>query len=137
MTRILFLPDAHSQVTLESEALPEAIVQAVNAGFWRLPAPYAAWFSARLQAVQQGEVVILTPADTAAPKPSLPGGASLTPRQREIVLALSQGLTSKEIARRLGVQPRTVEYHIAHLKQRLDARSRPELVSRAAALGWI
>lgn len=42
----------------------------------------------------------------------------LTPREREIVNLLAEGLTSKEIARALGISPRTVEVHRAKLHKK-------------------
>ncbi|MGH1368018.1 MAG: LuxR C-terminal-related transcriptional regulator [Maritimibacter sp.] len=42
----------------------------------------------------------------------------LTPREREIVDLLAEGLTSKEIARELGISPRTVEVHRAKLHKK-------------------
>jgi PAS domain S-box-containing protein len=59
--------------------------------------------------------------------------AGMSVREREVLDGLVAGETNKLIGRRLGISPRTVEVHRAHLMERLDARSLPELVLLAAA----
>lgn len=54
----------------------------------------------------------------------------LSPREREIVARLAQGLTSKEMARDLGLSPRTVEMHRARLLKKLGVRSTPQLLAK-------
>jgi DNA-binding NarL/FixJ family response regulator len=45
---------------------------------------------------------------------------SLTPRQREILRLIAQGVQAKEIAHRLGVSRKTVDAHRAQIMERLD-----------------
>ncbi len=59
-----------------------------------------------------------------------PGGA-LSDRELEVLRLIALGLTNGEIAERLYVSVRTVETHRAHLHQKLDVRSRAELVRLA------
>lgn len=54
--------------------------------------------------------------------------AMLTAREREVLELLIEGKTSKEIARKLDLSPRTVETHRAHIMEKLGANSLPELV---------
>ncbi len=54
--------------------------------------------------------------------------AQLTGRQAEIFDLLMQGLQSKEVARRLGLSPRTIEVHRAHILKRLGAESFAQLI---------
>jgi DNA-binding NarL/FixJ family response regulator len=63
--------------------------------------------------------------------------ASLTPREHEILLLISRGLTMRQMATRLGISPRTVETHVAKLYRKLDVHTRVQAVSRAATLGLI
>lgn len=54
--------------------------------------------------------------------------ASLTAREREVFDLLVTGLSTKAIANRLGVSPRTIEVHRARVFEKLEARSLPDLV---------
>lgn len=54
---------------------------------------------------------------------------SLSSREREVVAQLAQGLSSKEIARVLGISPRTVEMHRGRLLRKLGVRSTPQLLA--------
>lgn len=63
--------------------------------------------------------------------------ASLTDRELEILQLVSEGMTVKQIAKRLHLSGRTVESHIAKLYRKLEVRNRVQAVSRAAALGLI
>lgn len=55
--------------------------------------------------------------------------AALTPRERAFIVELSAGLSSKEIARKLGITPRTVQMYRDRVKRRLHANSVEEAVS--------
>jgi len=52
----------------------------------------------------------------------------LTPREREVLDAVAQGLHAKEIGARLGISPRTVEVHKTRIMEKLGARNAAELV---------
>jgi DNA-binding NarL/FixJ family response regulator len=54
--------------------------------------------------------------------------AALTPRQREVLPLLAEGLAAKEIAARLGISARTVEFHKYQMMDTLGAHSNAELV---------
>jgi DNA-binding NarL/FixJ family response regulator len=54
------------------------------------------------------------------------GGAAavkLTRREREVLSLLGEGATSKDIAARLGISPKTAQVHRDNLKQKLKAKS--------------
>ncbi len=63
--------------------------------------------------------------------------ASLTPREHEVLVMLSSGLTLRQVASRLGISPRTVETHVSKLYRKLDVRTRVQAVSRAVSLGLV
>ena len=53
-------------------------------------------------------------------------GVSLSAREAEVLRLLAQGLSNREIAERLYLSRRTVEFHISRLLNKLDARNRTE-----------
>ncbi|MCC7486658.1 MAG: response regulator transcription factor [Burkholderiales bacterium] len=61
--------------------------------------------------------------------------ATLTLRQREILQLLAEGLTAKEIAARLDISARTVEFHKYRMMETLGARSNAELIHFAIKHG--
>ena len=62
---------------------------------------------------------------------------TLTAREQEILRLLAEGLSSKEIAQKLFISPKTVENHRANIMNKLDLHSSIELVRYAAKLGLI
>ena len=52
----------------------------------------------------------------------------LTPREREVASLIAGGASSKEAGRQLGISPRTVELHRAHIMEKLGARNAADLV---------
>ena len=62
---------------------------------------------------------------TASPGPSRPSPLSLlTPRERQTAALVTEGLTNKQIARRLGVTAKTVEKHLTNIMTKLGVPSR-------------
>jgi DNA-binding CsgD family transcriptional regulator len=57
------------------------------------------------------------------------GGASLTPREREVVTLVSRGASNKEIAYDLGLSLSTVATHLRHGLEKLHVASRRELIA--------
>jgi DNA-binding CsgD family transcriptional regulator len=57
----------------------------------------------------------------------------LTPQELQVALTLAEGATTREAAARLYLSPKTVEYHLRHVYDKLEIRSREEL--RTALLG--
>jgi DNA-binding CsgD family transcriptional regulator len=52
-------------------------------------------------------------------------GIQLTPRQRDVVALLAEGLTCPRIARRLGISVRTVHAHVRVIAARLTGSQPP------------
>ena len=59
---------------------------------------------------------------------------SLTPRQKEILRLVAQGLTNREIAEQLAISVRTVEVHRFNLMRRLKVRNVAQLLRQALLL---
>jgi DNA-binding CsgD family transcriptional regulator len=51
----------------------------------------------------------------------------LTPQEVQIALALAQGQTTREAAAKLFLSPKTVEYHLRNVYDKLEIHSRDEL----------
>jgi len=56
----------------------------------------------------------------------------LTPREREVVRLLAQGMNQREIARTLGVEYCTIRTHIEHIHGKTGTRSAMQLAVKAA-----
>jgi two-component system response regulator FixJ len=59
---------------------------------------------------------------------------SCTPRERDVLSLLASGLPNKGIAESLGISPRTVEIHRAHLMEKMEADSLPALIRMVTLL---
>ena len=60
---------------------------------------------------------------------SASGLAALSDREREVARELMDGRRYKEIGERLFISAKTVEHHVAHIKTKLGAASRAEMIS--------
>jgi len=61
----------------------------------------------------------------------------LTPREKEALELLGEGLQNKEIADRLDITERTVKYHVSSLMSKLGAGNRTETVTMAISRGLL
>jgi len=57
-----------------------------------------------------------------------------TPREQDVMRLLAEGQSNKGIADTLGISPRTVEIHRAHVMEKMDAESLPALVRMISSL---
>ena len=73
-------------------------------------------------------------AQSQADRDALQRYEQLSPREREVLVLIVQGLTNKEIGRALDLSPRTVETHRANLFAKLEAPSLAWLIRRYAPL---
>ncbi len=64
-------------------------------------------------------------------------GSLLTPRQTEILRLVASGRTTKEIARDLGISPKTVEFHRGRLMERIGVRDVTGLTRFALQTGVV
>jgi DNA-binding NarL/FixJ family response regulator len=89
---------------------------------------------AAIRAAAGGQTVLLPEVETAVAE--LPKEA-LTPRELEIVDLLAKGQPNGEVAIRLGIGVKTVEWHIGHVLAKLRARSRIEAILKARQMGLL
>jgi len=61
--------------------------------------------------------------------------ATLTPREREVLVAVAKGRLNKQIAGDLGIVEQTVKFHRARIMERMQAHTAAELMHIAATLG--
>jgi DNA-binding CsgD family transcriptional regulator len=128
MTRILIFKEPDAFGVIEVDAPVARITSAINRGRWEEYLPDA---QGPLYARQQGDVVVVT--HTAPLSESeLP---RLSRREHEVLVLLGEGLTTAQIAIRLGLRPRTIRGYVAGMKARLNAQNIQQLVARAVALG--
>lgn len=142
MTRILFLPNDTAFYTLDSNLSPEKLVIAVNSGRWFPPGELAlsdppSPTRVNLHAVRLGRstVLVFRPVDLDRIETGRPSSGPLSSRQIAVLQCLAQGMTTRQIAARLGIHRRTVYMHMAAIRNSLRAISTAEAVKRAAELG--
>ena len=61
----------------------------------------------------------------------------LTPREREVLSLVAEGLSNKELAARLSISEHTAKFHVNAVLSKLGVQRRVEAVVRAARLGMI
>lgn len=83
------------------------------------------------------EIAGLVVADLVQPQApdQRPGAYHLTPREREVLQLIAEGLTSKQIAGDLGLSEKTVQGHRQQIMDKLDLRSVAELTKFAVREG--
>lgn len=98
---------------------------------------------AALAAVRTGLTVMdsqlaetLVPAQAPRPAPTK-GRGELTERERQVVQLLSEGLSNKLIADRLGISDHTAKFHVNGVMMKLGASTRTEAVVEAMRRGLI
>jgi DNA-binding NarL/FixJ family response regulator len=104
---------------------------------------------AALAAVRSGLTVVdsdlantLVPQPPVVPSSEHPGGKTkgrgdLTERERQVVQLLSEGLSNKLIADRLGISDHTAKFHVNGVMMKLGASTRTEAVVEAMRRGLI
>ena len=142
-------PDAPKVVILTTFDLDDYVYEALRAGasgFLLKEAPRADLIAA-VRVAAAGDA-LLAPSVTkrlieafvarpAEPLPSPSRLASLTPRERDILLLLARGQSNTEIARALVVSEATVKTHVAHLLAKLGLRDRIQAVILAYETGAV
>jgi len=89
------------------------------------------WLLDCARALQGGPAAGDREAESAAAEPAAP---LLSDRERQVAALVVAGLTYKQIAERLFLSAKTVEHHVARIRQRLGCADRPELLARLREL---
>ena len=113
--------------------------QALRAGARAVLPPHAsaAAIGAAIRAAAAGLTSVPAVLARAVLEGESPDGRVLTPREREILTLLGEGLVNKEIAVRLALSEHTVKTHLAAIYEKLDASNRAEAVATGLRRGLI
>jgi DNA-binding NarL/FixJ family response regulator len=106
-------------------ATPAAIAGAVRAARAGLVATSAAFAAGALRYERVGE------------RRRAPGFETLTPRERQVLAAMSNGLGNREIGGALGISAHTAKFHVAQIIAKLQAQSRAHAVAKALRAGFV
>jgi DNA-binding NarL/FixJ family response regulator len=119
---------------------PGAVVPALRAGaagyvYKDIDPPALA---AAIRAVHAGHV--LMNADVArllAAGDGAPAGATLTPRERDVLVEIARGSSNREIARALNVSEKTVKTHVSAIFTKLGVADRTQAALHAVRAGLV
>jgi len=77
--------------------------------------------------------------ETQEPGSELPGSglSSLTPRERDVLMALARGYSYDEAAHLLSISKHTVGHHVKQIYGKLAVNSRSQAVFEAVQAGWL
>lgn len=77
------------------------------------------------------------PADSHDTARDIAAAHPLSPRELQVLTLAAEGLTNKEIAYRLGLSERTIQFHMNSVFNRTGTSSRTEAAALAARQGWL
>ena len=131
--------DATPLVVLLDDLDRTAAAQALRAGARAVLPPHASAreIGAAIRAAAAGLTSVPAALAPAVFEGEAPDGRVLTPREREILTLLGEGLVNKEIAVRLALSEHTVKTHLAAIYDKLDASNRAEAVATGLRRGLI
>ena len=111
---------------LSRSTAPHSIASAalaVAAGHWVLDQTFAC------------ALLNLTEARDLGAAPAVPG--LLSPREQQVLALLSEGLSNRDVATRLGISRHTAKFHVNAILDKLGATTRTEAVVLAARSGLL
>jgi len=110
---------------LARDAAPEQVAGAARAALAGLVATTPAYAAEALRFERVGER-----------RSEVPGFDTLTPRERQVLAAMSHGLGNREIGGALGISAHTAKFHVAQIIAKLQAQSRAHAVAKALRAGF-
>ncbi len=86
---------------------------------------------------RQAQAEALDLAASLEPAPQHAAPHPFSPREYQVLTLAAEGLTNKEIAHRLGISERTVQFHINSIFNKTTTQTRTEAVALALRNGWL
>ena len=121
----------------ESNALRVTSQDASGAGGLLLADVSSRQIDAALRAVAAGLNVTAPTVNRFSALEEHEAPSPLTPRELEILIALSDGLSNKQIARRFDISQHTVKFHAESIFRKLGATTRAEAVAKGLRQGLV
>lgn len=143
--RIVEALPATRVVVLTTYENDDAILRAIGAGAsgYLLKAAPEAELLAGIRAVAGGEVALapsvarVLVARATRPERRDPDPVALSPREREVLRLVAEGLSNRQIGQRLHLGESTVKTHLLHVFGKLEVSDRTHAVMRAMELGLL
>jgi len=134
------VPDVRNRL---AESWPRFLAMGRHAGFFELVHPDGSvrnTMYSSIANVTPGRHLTVYLLDGEKPDAATDGARTstqLSPRQREVIELVAEGLTSTRIAERLGVSPETVRTHLRNARLKLGASTKAQAVAIAMTRGEI
>lgn len=137
------LADAPAVVALGSDAWATLLPELVSGGYAALSADASpSEVLAGILGAAAGLAVL--PPELVSPLPlseedeELPlSDVTLTPREKDVLAQLAEGLSNKRAAKELGVSESTIKFHVQAIYSKLGVQSRAGAVTRGIQLGLV
>ena len=107
-----------------TEFLFEAIMRVLSGQYWLGPTLVTDLMESVRPLIQPGPIAV-------------PGGATLTRREREVIARVVAGCANKDIAHEFSVCEETVKHHLTRIFDKVGAANRVELAMLARAYGLV
>lgn len=137
MTRLLYLPDDEHYALFELALDSQALVDLMTQDGWHPPGMESAAPNEPLCTFHLGGLVVAFPASRCLQAQHDAAQLMLPARQALVLRALAEGMTNRQIARRLNISISTVKSHINLLCKRFGVQTRSQLIARTARMGLI
>ena len=124
------------RVLLVGRAADRARLRAAMDGDWTVAGEYPTLAEARASGVEH-DAILLASSNAMTPSQEPQPAEPLTPRERQVLALLAEGLPNKAIAARLSISDQTVKFYVASICGKLGAANRTDAVRIALTRGLI
>ncbi len=141
MTKLALIFDKNIFIKLDSDLPPSQLVVVLNHGNWQPPESIACCFSyserRKIRAVALDDwVFAVVEVNGKTDDKDKPVTLPLSNRQKQVLDLMAAGKTNKQIAAHLALSRRTVNMHIAAIKNKLGSQTNAQSVGRGTELGY-